>query len=577
MLNKMYKKPNNNSDIQNDNNMFFTLPEGKLISNYFYIDNYVTKFADNNFRGAIKVNKDILKKHGKDFMLFKDGRWKQITEDFLVSLIKRAVLKKSNKLYYTNNQFKRIVDVINSSIDEFPSLDEIFTIQTTSTYKVISENFIYLIDYNHNTNQLNINKSTNKGQYYNFVSLPQLDIDNDVVNNTDNHKSGNTIIDNFLNEIALNDVSMIKVLQEIAGYAMLFGHLEPYIYIGVGSGSNGKSVFASMLKYLLGVGNVSSLEYSDINAQTAATMERNFLNLPTELSGTKMLPENLLKAISDGESISANEKYKEPRNISPIAKQFALTNELPAVKDASDGFWRRAIVIMFDLKIDKSQKSKKDKNYFNVLFKDNVALIRQWAFIGLLRLIKNKGIHTQCNRIMEASKKYHLDHNNVLMFLEEFIESKIVPIFNEDKLYPKMTKNISFYGKSIDYNINGNGENSISLKELYYLYKEWGSENGYKPLSIKNYRKKIEEKQETNTFNFNFEIRKSAGEYKIFLEENDLINMNRQTKINKERELDNIDTQAQPKKQYLYIIPGINEPVPMDENSDFEKYEEIPM
>ena len=573
----MYKKPNNNSDIQNDNNMFFTLPEGKLISNYFYIDNYVTKFADNNFRGAIKVNKDILKKHGKDFMLFKDGRWKQITEDFLVSLIKRAVLKKSNKLYYTNNQFKRIVDVINSSIDEFPSLDEIFTIQTTSTYKVISENFIYLIDYNHNTNQLNINKSTNKGQYYNFVSLPQLDIDNDVVNNTDNHKSGNTIIDNFLNEIALNDVSMIKVLQEIAGYAMLFGHLEPYIYIGVGSGSNGKSVFASMLKYLLGVGNVSSLEYSDINAQTAATMERNFLNLPTELSGTKMLPENLLKAISDGESISANEKYKEPRNISPIAKQFALTNELPAVKDASDGFWRRAIVIMFDLKIDKSQKSKKDKNYFNVLFKDNVALIRQWAFIGLLRLIKNKGIHTQCNRIMEASKKYQLDNNNVLMFLEEFIESKIVPIFNEDKLYPKMTKNISFYGKSIDYNINGNGENSISLKELYYLYKEWGSENGYKPLSIKNYRKKIEEKQETNTFNFNFEIRKSAGEYKIFLEENDLINMNRQTKINKERELDNIDTQAQPKKQYLYIIPGINEPVPMDENSDFEKYEEIPM
>lgn len=350
---------------------------------------------------------------------------------------------------------------------------------------------------------------------------------------------------------------MIKNLQEIAGYAMLFGHLEPYIYIGIGKGSNGKSVFASMLKYLLGAGNVSSLEYSDITPQTAATMERNFLNLPTELSGTKMLPENLLKAISDGESISANEKYKEPRNISPIAKQFALANELPSIKDASDGFWRRAIVIPFLLKITQSQKSKKDKNYFNVLFKENVALIREWAFIGLLRLIKNKGIHTSCDKIMQASKKYQLDNNNVLMFLEEFIETQIVPIFSEDKLYPKMTKNIIFYSRSINYNINGNGENSISLKDLYYIYKEWGTENGYKPLSIKNYRKKIEEKQETNTFNFNFEIRKSAGEYKIFLEENDLINMHKQEEINKKRELDNIENSM--KKIYISEddIPGL--------------------
>jgi P4 family phage/plasmid primase-like protien len=550
----MFERKNNNSnntnidinnEIKNDNNIFFTLPQGKLISDYFYEDNHITKFADNYFRGAIKVNKDILKKFGKDFMLFKDGRWKQISEDSLLSLIKRAVIQKSKKLNYTDTQFKRIVDVINSSIDDFPSLDEIFTIQTTAAYKIISEHNIYLIDLDNSSNQLNLNISTNKGQFYNFVSLPPFNIDNNIVNdisNIDNYKTNNTIIDTFLKEIALNDINMIKNLQEIAGYSMLFGHLEPYIYIGVGKGSNGKSVFASMLKYLLGVGNVSSLEYSDINPQTAGTMERNFLNLPTELSGTKMLPENLLKAISDGESIMANEKYKEPRNINPIAKQFALTNELPAIKDASDGFWRRAVVIPFDLKITKSQKSKRDKNYFNVLFKDNVELIRKWAFTGLLRLIKNKGIHTKSDRIMEASKKYQLDNNNVLMFIEEFIETKIIPIFNEDKIYSKMIKSISFYNSCINYNINGNGENSISLKDLYYLYKSWATENGYKPLSIKNYRKKIEEKQETNTFNFSFEIRKSAGEYKLFLEENDLINMYKQSQINKNRELDNINT-----------------------------------
>lgn len=544
MFNKRRKKPNNNTTTNtqiNESNLFFTLPAGKSISNYFYTDNYVTKFSDNEFRGAITVNKDILKKFGKDFMLLKNGRWKQISEDLLVSLIKRAVIQKSKKLNYTDTQFKRIIDVIDSSIEDFPGMDEILTTQTTSAYKVITQDIVYLINHNQNTNKLEIQKVKNKGQFYNFVSLQNSEISQNITDNLDNYKTNNSIIDNFLNEISLNDVSMIKNLQEIAGYSMLFGHLEPYIYIGVGKGSNGKSVFASMLKYLLGAGNVSSLEYSDITPQTAATMERNFLNLPTELSGTKMLPENLLKAISDGESISANEKYKEPRNIYPIAIQFALANELPAIKDASDGFWRRAIVIPFLLKITQSQKSKKDKNYFNVLFKDNVESIREWAFIGLLRLIKNKGIHTPCNKIMQASKKYQLDNNNVLMFLEEFIETQVVPLFSEDKLYPKMSKEIDFYYRSVNYNINGNGENSISLKELYYAYKEWGSENGYKNLSLKNFKKKVEERQETNTFAFTFEIRKSTGEYKLFLEENDFINMYKQAQICKNRELDNID------------------------------------
>lgn len=345
-------------------------------------------------------------------------------------------------------------------------------------------------------------------------------------------------------DLTRNDTSMIKNLQEIIGYSMLFGHLEPYIYIGLGKGSNGKSVFATMARTILGSANITSLEFSDINPQTSPKLESHFLNLPTELSGSKLLPENLLKAIVDGENISANEKYMQPRDIKPLAKQFAMANELPSIKDASDGFWRRAVVIPFEMQVKPTHKNKKDKSYFQTLFINNKEDLKIWGFIGLLRLIKQKGIHTHCDRIVEASKKYQLDNNNALMFLQYIIEEEVVPYFSSDEVYPRHNLEVTIENQSrkrqetMNYNINGNGEHSINMKDLFNIYKTWCENDGYKSLSIKNFKKKLEEKAGTQYFDFDFELRKSSNQDKIFFNEPDMQSINFQQKKQQQLELD---------------------------------------
>ncbi|MEA2019787.1 MAG: phage/plasmid primase, P4 family [Campylobacterota bacterium] len=532
---------NKQTQTEKVTNLFYSLPNNTKISKYFYQDKGITKFNDNLFRGSVIIHTNSIKSLEKDFMVLMGGRWKHITEESLIKLIKRNIVSNEKNLQYSDGQFKKIVDIIHASIEEFPSQNEIYEVQISSEYKVITDNKVYLIKYDYDTGKITTRSEPNLGQYYNFVALPDdINLSGDI--DLNNYQIGNDAIDDFMNDITRNDTSMVKNLQEIAGYSMLFGHLEPYIYLAVGGGSNGKSVFATMLRQILGSSSVTSLEFSDINQQTTPKLESHFLNLPTELSGSKMLPENILKAITDGEPVSANEKYKVPRDITPIAKQFALANDLPAIKDATDGFWRRAVVIPFEMKVTKDSKKKRGKIYFQDLFKSEKDNLRNWAFIGLLRLIEQKGIHSHCDRILEASKKYQLDNNNALMFLKEFINDKVVPLFTRDEVYQRMTKEIS-YGTTMDrlklhFQINGNGENSLLISELYKLYKFWCLEDGYKSLAQKNFKKKLEEKAGSQYFDFDFEVKKSSGSEKIFFNENDFQHMYKVSEQQKQLELD---------------------------------------
>lgn len=505
------------------------------INKYFYKEKGIMRFSDDLFRDEIIINNTV-RRHEKDFMIFSNGKWEHITEDRMIKIIKKNVLKYENKLIYTDNQFKRILDLIDTKILDFATNDQICEIQNNGLYNVVTEDYIYSV-----TDNNEITKKKNQGQLYNFVCLPNITLDIKKIQNIEDCKTENTEIDDFLKDITISDESMIKYLQEIVGYSMLYGHLEPYIYIGLGKGSNGKSIFASLMKIILTYSNIVSIEFSDINSQTVSQLEKSFINLPTELSSSRMLPENILKAITDGEPINSNDKYKNPRNIIPIRKQFALANELPSIKDRSDGFWRRAQVIPFDLKITNTSKKKKNKVYFEKLFLDNAESLRNWAFVGLLRLIKNKGVHTECKRIVTASKKYQQENNNVLMFLEDFTLSNIVDIYEDNNIHIKEKKEIKWKNHIIEFFITGNGTSSIKINDLYLMYKFWIQENGYKPNSLKNFINKIEEKSGTNYFEFEFEIKYTNSTKKFFYtNETDLQFINQKMKKERSNEIDNI-------------------------------------
>ncbi len=132
-------------------------------------------------------------------------------------------------------------------------------------------------------------------------------------------------------------------LCEICAYCMYDGYPIQRIFAFVGSGSNGKGQFMTLLRQLVGVENCvgtdldrlskSQFEASKLYKKKAAFIGETNYNL---LSKT-----NMLKALSGGDLVSCEFKGRDSFDFVNTAKIIISTNGLPATTDRSDGFYRR--------------------------------------------------------------------------------------------------------------------------------------------------------------------------------------------------------------------------------------------
>lgn len=436
-------------------------------------------FKESDLLNSVHIDANRIKKWAEgNYMYFGDGGyWRQISsiemEKLISSLVRKHLYKLTKeRISIGMAKIKQIIYAIDAETENYPDEDEIRDANMNGQYRVITKSTVINIspDGNYST-------ESNNGQYYNFIALDDFELnDKDDLNPE---------VAQFIRDIALGDEDMINYFQELSGHSMLHGFApEPYIYILHGGGKNGKSVYIDMLKRIVNF-RFASINYSEINPQNVAQLERVFVNLPSELDGGKTIQESLLKAITSGDSAMANEKYLAPRSVKPIAKQIGAANKLPPMTDSSEGLWRRIQVIPFRLRVKEGQK--KDPVYFEQLFKDNASNIRNWAFKGLIRLLKQKGVHTKSNVIMQATSKYRKDENSVLQFVDEIYEELYEMDNRKERYLQKGNLTITFIQEMGDDTVY-----KLKAKELYSLYKVWANENGYHHVGIKNFKQKIE-------------------------------------------------------------------------------------
>lgn len=80
-----------NTNTSKVRELFFSIPEDKTIFDYMYQDKGQMKFDDAKYRGSIKINKDFIKRMNGDFMVFFNGKWKQVNEDNMMKIIKEKL------------------------------------------------------------------------------------------------------------------------------------------------------------------------------------------------------------------------------------------------------------------------------------------------------------------------------------------------------------------------------------------------------------------------------------------------------------------------------------------------------
>lgn len=263
----------------------------------------------------------------------------------------------------------------------------------------------------------------------------------------------------YLNKV-LPDPESQRVLAEYLGYVFVkngsYLKLEKALIL-YGTGANGKSVFYEVVNALLGTDNVSSYTLQSLtndNGYFRAKLANKLVNYASEINGN--LEASIFKQLVSGEPVEARLPYGQPFILKQYAKLIFNCNELPKDVEHTNAYFRRFLIVPFDVTIKDNEK---DTELPNKIVKNELSGVFNWVLQGLNRLLEQKKF-SDCEAAQQAVEQYKIESNSVQMFLNE----------NEYK------------GSLTNYKL---------IKDLYPEYRAFCIDDGMTPFKKTNFIKQL--------------------------------------------------------------------------------------
>lgn len=129
----------------------------------------------------------------------------------------------------------------------------------------------------------------------------------------------------------------------------------------VGEGSNGKSTYLDLLRWILGPENVASIPLQDLaeNRFAGANLFGKLANIYADLPRKPLKEAGLFKILTGEDYACWDRKFKDRICFVNVAKLIFSANELPVVTDMTYAFWRRWIVVEFPNQFPENPGFKK--------------------------------------------------------------------------------------------------------------------------------------------------------------------------------------------------------------------------
>jgi putative DNA primase/helicase len=285
----------------------------------------------------------------------------------------------------------------------------------------------------------------------------------------------------YLNR-CLPDLERQNVIAEYLGYIFLKnGALKlEKVLILYGSGANGKSVMFEIINALLGNANVTNYSFQELtndNGYYRAKIANVLVNYASEINGK--LESSIMKKLASGEAVSARLPYGEPFQLSQYAKLIFNCNELPKDVEHSNAYFRRFLIIPFDVTIPEHEQ---DKDLHTKIIANELAGVFNWILAGLQRLLANRKF-SECNATRLAVEQYKKESDSVAMFVDE---SGIIQ----------------------------STEDTTRLQSLYAKYRTYCSESGSHPVAIRKFSERLR--------HLNFVVNRAASGNLVFAQEKPL-------------------------------------------------------
>ncbi|QHV98281.1 DNA primase family protein [Spirosoma endbachense] len=256
-------------------------------------------------------------------------------------------------------------------------------------------------------------------------------------------------------DTVLPDTDLQSLLAEYIGYVFI-RHLKlEKVLLLYGTGSNGKSVFFEVVNALLGGQNVSNYSLQSLsNEAHRAKLADKLLNYGSEIKGS--LESDVFKQLASGEPVEAKLLYRDPFIMRDYAKLMFNCNTLPKEVEHSEAFFRRFLIVPFEVTITDEQK---DPELPTKIIQRELSGVFNWILSGMNRLLANKRF-THSEKASQVLAKYRQEADTVAVFLME-----------------------ENYQPSVSY---------LSLQSIYEHYKAFCTISGFAFLNLKNFKDRLE-------------------------------------------------------------------------------------
>jgi len=275
-----------------------------------------------------------------------------------------------------------------------------------------------------------------------------------------NPKAKAPLFQEYLNKV-LPDKECQRILAEYLGYVFIRHGSntlkEEKALILYGRGANGKSVFFEIATAMFGRENVSNFSLQSLTEEKGfyrAKIANKLVNYASEISSK--LETSMFKQMVSGEPVEACLKYGQPFTMSNYAKFIFNCNELPKDVENTNAYFRRFLIIPFDVTIPENEQ---DKQLSYKIIDTELSGVFNWVLEGLNRLLIQKRF-SECKVAQKSVEKYKIESDSVLMFLNE-----------------------------LEYKVSEG--NQMPLKDIFNEYRNYCIESGFKSCSIRTFSERL--------------------------------------------------------------------------------------
>lgn len=280
-------------------------------------------------------------------------------------------------------------------------------------------------------------------------------------------------IDAFLAQVLEEDA--LDFFYEVVGYMCAAGNPLHVALLFLGSGRNGKGTALRMIEKLIGSDNCASITPHQLadNRFAAATLYGKQANIAGDLEARLIERTDLFKMATGGDTISAEHKYGQAFTFKCWATFAFSANEPPAVRDHSEGYYARWLVVPFSKTIAAEERLPEHVLDTRLHAPKELEGLFVKAVEGLRRLME-RGRFDAPESVLRATELFRAETDPITQFLSEETHRDI------DGMAPRNT----LYDVYRTWCIN-NGRNSVAASKLYSRVE---SLDGVRQVKVKGVR-----------------------------------------------------------------------------------------